>query len=342
MNHCNTNFILLDCTLRDGGYVNNWEFDTETSLDVADSLYHAGIRNIELGLMGRGGTHGKSTKLSDFAQIEPMLAYRMPDCHYAVMLTQTEYAAAQIDIPLRSEKTPDLIRLAYFKPEANEAMKTALMLKEKGYVVFLQAMATFMYSNDELAKHLQTVNALQPYAFYMVDSFSTMYRDDVIQMEHFVLEHLDHSIILGFHAHNNIQMALSNVITFLEHGDGRTLYVDGSIYGMGRGAGNAPIELLMEYSNKNCGTDFDTIQVMNVFGRRIASIYAQYGWGYSFPYLLTASKEMNSVYGWYLMTHGVTKLNTLNRALDLIPKDLRYTLSKDAANEAIQHCIEEN
>ncbi|MBP5167544.1 MAG: hypothetical protein ILP09_09840, partial [Oscillospiraceae bacterium] len=113
--------------------MNNWEFDTETSLDISQSLYRAGIRYIELGLIGRGGTSGKSTKFSDFADIAPLLAGRKSDCSYAVMLTQTEYAAMQIDIPPRGESTPDLIRLAYFKPEADEAMKTAQMLKQKGY-----------------------------------------------------------------------------------------------------------------------------------------------------------------------------------------------------------------
>ena len=188
-------YTFLDCTLRDGGYVNNWEFDTETSLDISQSLYRAGIRYIELGLIGRGGTPGKSTKFSDFADIAPLLAGRKSDCSYAVMLTQTEYAAMQIDIPPRGESTPDLIRLAYFKPEADEAMKTAQMLKQKGYIVFLQAMATFMYTEDELAEHIGTVNRTQPYAFYMVDSFSTMYRDDVIRMERFVLRHLDRDIM---------------------------------------------------------------------------------------------------------------------------------------------------
>lgn len=333
-------YSFLDCTLRDGGYVNNWEFDTETSLDISQSLYRAGIRYIELGLMGRGGAPGKSTKFSDFADIEPLLAGRKSDCRYAVMLTQTEYAAMGIDVPPRGERTPDLIRLAYFKPEADEAMKTARLLMEKGYIVFLQAMATFMYTDGELAEHIETVNRTRPYAFYMVDSFSTMYRDDVIRMEQFVLRRLDRGILFGFHAHNNIQMAFSNVIAFLEHGDGRTLFVDGSIYGMGRGAGNVPMELLLEYANKKLDGRYDEKELMRVFARRMEPIFKKYFWGYSFPYLLTASKEMNSVYGWYLMSRGVTGLDELDRALDLIPAELRYTLSRSAADEAIKHAAE--
>ncbi len=96
----------------------------------------------------------------------------------------------------------------------------------------------------------------------------------------------------------------------------------------------------MEYANKKLDGRYDEKELMRVFSRRMESIFKQYYWGYSFPYLLTASKEMNSVYGWYLMSRGVTGLDELDRALDLIPAELRYTLSKSAADEAIKHAAE--
>ena len=71
--------MLLDCTLRDGGYVNNWEFEEDTVRKVVRALYEAGVRYIELGILGQGGKPGRSTKFSDFVQIEPYLEARHPD-----------------------------------------------------------------------------------------------------------------------------------------------------------------------------------------------------------------------------------------------------------------------
>lgn len=332
--------MILDCTLRDGGYVNNWEFNFDTVRKVMDGLYGAGVRYIELGIMGMGGEEGKSTKFADFKQIEPLLAHRKKDCQYAVMLTQTD--AGKFVIPPRSGRTVDLIRIAFFKQEQNEAMATARELKDKGYRVFLQAMATFMYSDEELAALLEEVNQTRPAAFYMVDSFSTMYNEDVREMRAFVLSRLDQDILFGFHAHNNIQMAYSNAIEFLSAEADRPLMVDGSIYGMGRGAGNVPTELLMEYFNKFCGGSYNILKVLQVYQEAIQPIFQQYYWGFSPVYYMTASKEINSVYGWYLTTHGVNDLKDIDSILEQLPQDVRYTLSRSAADEAIKICKRES
>lgn len=105
--------LILDCTLRDGGYVNSWEFDFETAQRVMDGLYDAGVRYIEVGIMGLGGVEGKSTKFSDFAQMEPLLQNRRTGCQYAVMVNQAD--ADKFQFPNRDDKTPDLIRIAFSK-----------------------------------------------------------------------------------------------------------------------------------------------------------------------------------------------------------------------------------
>ena len=337
-----TNRLILDCTLRDGGYVNNWEFDTQTALAVRDALYDSGIRYIELGIMGNGGVPGKCTKFDHFDQVRPLLAGRKTDCHYCIMFTQAEYASSGMVLPPCGPDTVDIIRLAYFKAEKDAALATAQEMKEKGYTAFLQAMATFMYSDKELAAMLEQINAMQPDAFYMVDSFSTMYNENVRHMQQFVLERLDENILFGFHAHNNIQMAYSNIITFVNYPTERPLMMDGSIYGMGRGAGNVPVELLMEYFNKNLGAQYKTEIVLDAFARYIEPIFRQNYWGYSMPYLLTASKNCNSVYGWYLGRKNITGLLDINKILDRIPEQAKYTLMRDVIDPIISQYLEEN
>lgn len=327
------NRLVLDCTLRDGGYVNNWQFDSDTVISIVNNVYDAGIRFIELGIMGKGGERGKSTKFESFSDFASLLKYRKKDCTYAIMITQSE--AKKFNIPKRSNDTIDLIRIAFFKNELDDAIDTAKDCLLKGYKVFLQAMATFMYSEDELYNLIEKINNVKPDGFYIVDSFSTMYNSDVRKLTDFVLAKLDNNIILGFHAHNNIQMAYSNVIEFFNTKTPRTLIADGSIFGMGRGAGNVPIELILEYLNKFYGTKYNIISILNAFESNIKNIFKEYYWGFSEEYYLTASKNINSVYGWYLKNQNIESLDLFNDILDLIPEHAKYTLIREEVQKAI-------
>lgn len=324
---------VLDCTLRDGGYVNNWEFDTETALRIIDGLYKSGVRYIEIGIMGQGGVPGKSTKFASFDQAEVLLRDRKSDCKYAIMVTKSE--SDHYDIPVRSGKTVDIIRVAFFKNELIDALEYAKQLKEKGYEVFLQAMATFMYSKGELGDMISAVNKVQPAAFYIVDSFSNMFPEEVSSLAHTVLETLDEKIEFGFHAHNNIQMGYANVIEFLKVKTSRSLFVDGSIYGMGRGAGNVPLELIMDYENRK-NNIFDISVILKVYQEYIRPIFEQYYWGYTHPYYLTASKDMNSVYSWYLENKGITDILKINEALECVKPENKFTLVRSETDEIIR------
>ena len=323
---------ILDCTLRDGGYVNNWEFDNETAKKIISSIYNSGIRYIEIGILGNGCIAGKSTKFSTFDEMRPLLEERKPDCHYAVMINQAE--ASKFVIPPKSEDTVDIIRLAYFKRELKDALTFACELKEKGYTVFLQAMATFMYSDTELKDMIEEINRIKPAAFYMVDSFSNMYPGDIELLENKILRVLSPEIEFGFHAHNNLQLAFANVLAFISTETNRTLFVDGSIYGMGRGAGNVPVELLMEYLNKE-KIQFDISYILEAFQNYLKPVFHQFYWGYAHPYFLTAAKDMNSVYSWYLGNNGIADILMLNKALDAIPEECKYTLMRGEADRIL-------
>ena len=325
---------ILDCTLRDGGYVNNWRFDIETSLSIINGLYESGIRWIEIGIMGKNPDVGKQTKFSDFSQIKPFLVDRKKDCHYAVMVTT---ASSDIfEYPFRSDETPDVIRVAFFKNEIERTISLAKDLIKKGYLVFLQAMATFMYTKDELINLCSIINETKPYAFYMVDSFSTMFPNDVVEMRDTILSSLDKKIMFGFHAHNNIQMAFSNVQQFMEDSVERDLLIDSSIYGMGRGAGNVPTELLMMYLNKRYTCSFKTSIILNLFDNHLKQIYSELPWGYTLPYYLTAVNHINSAWAWYFLNQGIVSSVDLENALKMVPNEWTYTMVPAIAEEIVK------
>lgn len=330
----NKKFFLLDCTLRDGGYVNNWEFDNPTAIQILEGLYQAGVDIIECGIMGKCSTPGKTTKFNSFMEIEPLLQNKHKDCFYAVMLTYSE--KDNFYIPDCSKKTVDCIRLAFFKDEWKKSIEYALLLKKKGYKVFLQAMATYMYSNEDLIQLVSEINRLMPESFYIVDSFGTLYNNDMLEMAGMVDKYLHSDIMFGFHAHNNIQMAFSNTIAFFQMPSKRKRFItDSSIYGMGRGAGNVPTELVMHYLNTRYSSDYHVEYVLRLFDKYIRDVFKQYFWGYTFEYYLTSAKNINSAYGWYLGQKGISDLEELNAILEKIPEKLRYTLVPKIADEAL-------
>jgi hypothetical protein len=326
---------ILDCTLRDGGYVNDWDFSRENYDHIILELQKTGIDFVEVGLIGKGKGERFSTKFASMEDISSIVRIKDTKTQFAVMVTYGE--ALGIPIAPRKPDGVEIIRLAYFKPEADVALKMAEELKEKGYIVFLQAMATFLYTDDELLAMIDKVNKVHPYYFCMVDSFGTMYADDVSAMYHLIDGQLDAGIGLGLHAHNNQQLALSNAITFISEAEktNRSVCVDASIYGMGRGAGNVNLELLMQYFNKKRGAHYRPEDIVQLWQTELSEEYHKNYWGYTWEYFLAAKYDVNSVYIWYLKRHDVTDPNKVEEILRNLPYELRYTLDKATIDSLI-------
>lgn len=326
------NIKILDCTLRDGGYVNNWDFSLDAAKEIISDVYDSGVRVIEVGLMA-SGNKSQGTKFVCLEDVEPVLSEKKQDCKYAVMATVNE--VSNLSVPDKKGSSIDIIRIAFFKEDMVRSFDIAAKMIEKGYEVFLQPMATFMYSEEELKSLISDVNIMQPSAVYMVDSFSNLYPGDVRKMADIYLDRLDNKIGFGFHAHNNIQMAYANVIEFMSSKTNHDLYIDGSIFGMGRGAGNVPVELIMEYLNK-MGSSYKIISILKCYEKCLKSIYQQYGWGYSHEYYLTASLNMNSVYGWYLMNKGIKNIEDMNTILGKVSDDSKHFLNRAEIDSLIK------
>lgn len=327
------NFYLLDCTLRDGGYVNNWEFDFSCARRIIRGLYSSGVDIIECGFMGKTPNTGKTTVFNSLKEMQSIIENKKSDCIYMVMMNTIDQD--EFDIPPYDEKSIDGIRLAFFKKEAIKAVEYAKELKEKGYLVSLQAMATYMYSEYELNRLIEHVNNIQPFSFALVDSFGTLYNDDVEKIYNTIDKNLSDDIVFGFHAHNNMQMAFSNAIHFIELGRKRKISVDASIYGMGRGAGNVATELIMEYMNRKYSTEYDVSKIIRVYEKELLPVYNRLHWGYSAQYFITAKADVNPAYGWYLNRKKIFDLETISNIINAIPKDDRYTLKTDVIDEIL-------
>ena len=319
---------LLDCTLRDGGYINDWEFSSGLYDAVSSGLQMANVDFIELGIMGSHDAKHFKTKFRSLEEI-PVPEKKSEDSLFTVMMTGAECKKMVIPDYVPKESI-DVLRYAFFKADVSEALDQMERLIEKGYKVFAQTMATFQYSERELAVLVKEIDRIRPYAFYIVDSFGTLYPEDIQRMYHLVDDVMDRDILFGIHTHNNLQMANANAITFINEAEGRNIIVDSSIYGMGRGAGNAQTEVLIHYLNgKEKGgfpKRYDEDIVWKLYTEWFEDIRKQYVWGYLPEQFLISKYETNPAYVWYFSRNGITDFHKVKEALERIPDDKRYTL----------------
>lgn len=323
---------LLDCTLRDGGYINDWEFSRGIYDAVSSELQLANVDFIELGIMGSHDADHFKTKFRSLEEIP--IPKKTGGSLFTVMMTGTEYKKMTIsehDV----ENSVDALRYAFFKADVKDALEHMRVLIAKGYKVFAQTMATFQYSDDELIALVKEINKIKPYAFYIVDSFGTLYPEDIKRLYHVVDDVMNKNILFGIHAHNNLQMANANAITFITEAKDRDIIVDGSIYGMGRGAGNAQTEVLMHYLNKD-GDIYGEDKVWQLYTDRFADIRKQFDWGYLPEQFLVSKYKTNPAYVWYLSRKGITDFHKIKEVLEQIPEEKRYTLFKDEVEKILE------
>ena len=318
---------ILDCTLRDRGYINNWRFGKQVIEDTIHSLIDAHIDIVECGFIRNVSYDPDSSVYPSMQKLAEAIEPKQNNTLYAVMIEQHNYVAELIS-PC-SEKTADIIRLTFRKNEWPDAKVTAKELIEKGYKVCIQPVGTASYDDPSLIKLLQDVNELKPFAFYLVDTLGMMYRHEMRKFFYLIDNNLSHNICLGFHSHNNLQMSFANAQEMIRLNRERTIIIDSSCYGMGRGVGNLATELITDYINNNLGQKYSLTPILNIVDKYIMPIYAQQRWGYDLPYFLSATYKCHPNYAAHLIRKETISIETIEKILSLIPSDSRNEYNSD-------------
>ena len=254
---------VLDCTLRDGGYCNNCRFGFDNEKKIVHGLIEANIDIIECGFLMNTVKYDKDvtkfTSIKEAARIIP----RNKEGKIFVMLT--DYGKYHLeDLPEYDGTSVDGLRVAFHKKNRLAALDECKKIKAKGYKIFVQAMVSLSYTDEEFLDLIHRVNELEPYAFYIVDSFGMMKRKDLIRLFYLVEHNLKEKIKIGFHSHNNMQLAYSNAQSLVDLHSDRELIIDSSVYGMGRGAGNLNTELFVQYLNDNADGNYDIKPLLSI------------------------------------------------------------------------------
>lgn len=323
---------VLDCTLRDGGYCNQWLFGFENSKKITTSLVEANLDIIECGFLSNKVQYNRdSTKYPSVDDVAKIIPSDKHGKSFVAMMNYGEYDVA--DLPDYDGASIDGIRVAYHKKNRFEALELCKRIKEKGYKVFIQAMVSLSYSDEEFLDMIGTVNSLEPFAFYIVDSFGMMKGKDLIRLFYMVEHNLNKTIKIGFHSHNNMQLSFSNAQQLVNLQTNRDLIIDSSIYGMGRGAGNLNTELFVEYLNENIDAQYDIKPLLAIIDEILNEFYQKNYWGYSLPNYLSAAHNTHPNYAGYLDDKKTLTVEAMNDIFDMMDDEKRVSFDKNYIEE---------
>lgn len=324
------NIKLLDCTLRDGGYLNDWEFGNSNIVNIFERLISAGIDIVETGFIDDRRPYDRNRTI--FPNTDSInQIYGKLSKGDSMIVGMIDYGTCQIENIKPCEMCfLDGIRVIFKKERMHEAIQYCKQIKALGYKTFAQAVSITSYNDEELSELIELVNDLEPYAFSLVDTYGLLHKGQLMHYFNFACEHLKKSIGIGYHAHNNFQLAYANCIELLENPpQDRMLIVDGSLYGMGKSAGNTPIELLVTYMNDYMGTHYHNSQLLEAIEVTMLDIRRQVSWGYSFKFFLAASHDCHPNYVNYLLDLGKLSVKSINELLDEIASDKKLLYDAD-------------
>ena len=314
---------ILDCTLRDGGYVNNWNFNYLHIKKIISNLEASNVDFIECGFLKKNKYCKDKSIFNSFSRLNDFIT--KSNSKYSLMLNFGDF---ELDEILKLKPYNYFLRLAFKKNDVENALNFAEKLSIAGFNLFLNPMNTISYSTVELLSLIEKVNKISPFAFAIVDTIGQMRRSDTLSLFYLVDKNLSSDISICFHSHNSLSLSFSNVQALLEERINRNLIIDSTLFGMGRGAGNLQTELITQYLNDNFNKNYDTIPLLRAIQEQINPIFATTPWGYSVPYRLAALNFCHPNYAKYLIDKKIP-VDKINLILKNIPNEYRSNFSLD-------------
>ena len=269
---------LLDCTLRDGGYINDWAFGHDHIVNIFERVIASGVDVIEIGFRDERRVFDPDRSIMpDTKSVRKI--YGGLDRKQASVVGMIDFGTCGIShVEDCRDSWLDGIRVIFKKEKLHPAMAFCGQLKDKGYKVFAQLVSVTAYNDDEL-------------------------------------------IILGFHAHNNFQLGYINATTALNYPTERAVLVDGTLYGMGKSAGNAPLELVAMYMNRHLGKDYRISEMQEAITSSVMDFQRKSPWGYQLFYYIAAANKVHPNYVSWLMNKRTLSITAINEILQKLPED---------------------
>ena len=322
----------MDCTLRDGGYVNDWMFGEDAIKGVGRKLAQAGIEFFEVGFIKGDSFNPNRAVFPDIQSMSQMIQPKDPDMIYVGMLDMSAPIPLERLVPYDGTSV-DGIRVIFKKAKIEEAYVYCKRIKELGYKLFVNFVGTDNYSDEEFVHGIEKFNNLEPFAMSIVDSFGLIRKKHFMRLVYLADNNMASGITLCYHAHNNLQQAFSNAEALVELNLKRDICIDACVFGMGRGAGNLNEELFAEFLNENYDTHYKIELMLEIMDEYLSVIYKEKFWGYSLPLYLSASTGCHPNYAIYLAEKDTLTVKSFNELLKGIPESDKANFSKEKAEK---------
>ncbi len=320
---------LLDCTLRDGSYINDSHFGTPVIKGIIKKMQDARVDIIECGWLKDKEYEEGSAYYHVPSDLEPYLLNRTDNHTYVVMIDWDRYDVN--NLPYCDGHSIDAIRVVFPHGKHREGITVGKELQKKGYKLYLQAANTMAYSDEDLKDLAACINQVHPVALSVVDTFGAMLFEDLERIVKVLDKNLEPEIKLGFHSHNNQQLSFALTIHFINllKKSKRSIVVDASLCGMGRGAGNATTELMASYLNRKEHGNYDLDAVMDAIDLYITGLQEKYTWGYSTPYFIAGLYQCHVNNIAYLLNNHRTNAKDMRNVISSLSQAERRKYDYD-------------
>lgn len=277
---------VVDATIRDGGLCNNFRFDDKFIKDLYQANVKAGVDYMEFGYKASKEIFNEDDfgkwKFCNDSDIRKVVGDNKTGLKIAVMadVGRTDF---QKDIIPKKDSPIDLIRIATYINTIPAAVEMIEDCAKKGYETTINIMAVSKANTDDIKTALDILGQSPVNAFYIVDSYGALYPEQSRKLANLYCEYADkYGKSVGIHAHNNQQLAFANTIEAMTQG---VSYLDATVDGMGRGAGNCALELLLGFL-KN--PKYKVAPILKIIEEHTEKLKAEgVKWGYDIPYMLT-------------------------------------------------------
>lgn len=323
-----TEISLLDCTLRDGGYINDWDFGYDTIRSIINKLVASHVEYVEIGFLRDCEYDRNKSLYNNCEEMKPILPAERGNTKFTAMALHNKYDVNKLE-PYDG-KTVDLIRVTFHDYDIEEGLAFIRRVKEKGYRVACNPINIMGYSDAQILDLLTKVNEIKPDVFSIVDTFGSMMKGDLLRIYSMLEHNLDKSVAIGLHLHENLALAYSLAQEYIGiKATGRKSIIDGSMLGMGRVPGNLCLELIMDYMNKMQGRNYNVNPVLDGIDDHIVQLKQIEPWGYNIAYALSAKYNLHRNYSEFLLDTGKLRAKQINQILSQIEPQKKTAFDKN-------------
>lgn len=281
---------ITDCTIRDGGYLLNKNSNPDFVRGIIQGLVDAGIDFIETGFL-QNNVAGETIVYKDSSDMIKYFPSDKKNSNYLGFCDNSRYSIENLDT--YTGKSFKWLRISFAKHEIETSLEFCKGAIKKGYLVQFNPMDAISYSDDERMFLIEKVNEVSPASFSIVDTFGAMDMKELVHIFKQIDSLLNKNIKIGLHSHDNLGLSCALAERMIELSDvsNRDIIIDGSLFGMGRGAGNAKTELLAAYINKHNNGKYNIFKLLETIEKYISPITSEIKWGYDLPMYICGIKH---------------------------------------------------